>query len=268
VESEDVSRSALAAARGKHPELQRTIDLELELRGVPATIVVPPEFAALAAARIAAGAPAIDPSVLPLDWAAVGARIRAVCAIVSRADPRLAGATAAIADNAAEARELAAGFLTGAIDDGVAVLVLTHALRPYLDALATVALRLPAVQDWHRGDCPACGGAPDFAALEGEGGSRRLLCSRCDGEWRYARVGCPFCDNKDPKSLAYFSAIDGRYRLYVCEQCRAYLKTLDRREAFDESPLAVERVLAVGLDLAAAREGYGRAGRRLPVLPS
>jgi len=101
-----------------------------------------------------------------------------------------------------------------------------------------------------------CGGAPDFAVLEGDGGARRLLCGRCDAEWAHARTGCPFCGNQDRETLGYFGTGDAAHRLYVCDRCNRYLKTLDLRATWRRPLLPAERVLAVGMDLAAARAGY------------
>jgi FdhE protein len=185
-----------------------------------------------------------------------------VARVVAAADVRLAEGAKALAERApADARGLVARWLSPAerraegVDEVVATLVMTRALKPWLRALAGVALATPAARSYSGRTCPACGGAPDFAALEGVGGERRLLCSRCDCEWSFARTGCPFCAEVSPKKLAYFAY--GRYRLYVCDSCTGYLKTVDRRETWGDVPLAVERVLAVGLDVAATRAGYG-----------
>lgn len=259
-------RQALEGARREHPELARTIDFELALAGEPAPVAIPPDFALRAAERMATERPAIDPETLELDWPEVARRIGEVCAIVARTDERLAEGAGTLAARLPEvARELTVRFLRSAdatapgVDEAITTLVMTRALRPFLRGMAAVALATPAAHAWAGRCCPACGGAPDFATLEGEGGARRLLCSRCDSEWSYARTGCPFCAAIDPKQLAYYAY--GRYRLYVCESCHGYLKTLDRRETWGDTPLAVERVLAVGLDVAATRAGYGPASR-------
>jgi hypothetical protein len=260
VTTQDV-KAALESARREHPELARTIDLELELLG-EARVAIPAGFAALAAERVAAEQAAIDPQALELDWAALGRRIREVSATVARADARLAAGARRLSEvdaRGASARFLAGGEVAAGVDPAVATLVMTHALRPFLRALATVVQASPAVKGWARGVCPCCGGAPDFAALEGEGGARRLLCGRCDCEWSFARTGCPFCGTSDARQLAYYA--EGRYRLYVCDGCHGYLKTLDRRETWGDTPLPVERVLAVGLDVAATRAGWGPAFR-------
>jgi hypothetical protein len=93
-------------------------------------------------------------------------------------------------------------------------------------------------------------------------------CSRATG----ARAGCsaaaatpsgrtrapaaPSAANQDRETLGYFGTGDAAHRLYVCDRCNRYLKTLDLRATWRRPLLPAERVLAVGMDLAAARAGY------------
>lgn len=135
--------------------------------------------------------------------------------------------------------------------------VLNNALHPFLEKYAQAVKGFVDESAWYRGYCPVCGGHPDFAYLALESGARRLLCSRCETEWAYWRLGCPFCENKDPKSLGYHPSEDGIYRLYVCDQCGHYLKTIDLREVGEKPPLSLERTLTMEMDLAARQMGYG-----------
>jgi formate dehydrogenase maturation protein FdhE len=135
-------------------------------------------------------------------------------------------------------------------------LVFREALRPFLRAQAEALAPLVDDAGWYRGYCPICGGEPDIAALEKGSGRRRLLCSRCDSEWTFRRVGCPFCGNEEPAQLAHYPSDDKGYRLSVCEGCGRYLKTIDLREVVGEHPLAAERILTAGMDVAAERMGY------------
>jgi hypothetical protein len=43
-------------------------------------------------------------------------------------------------------------------------------------------------------------------------------------------------------------------RLYTCEQCRRYIRTIDLRQVPEERILSVERILTLPLDMA-ARDG-------------
>ncbi len=93
-----------------------------------------------------------------------------------------------------------------------------------------------------------------MAALHTESGARILLCPRCNGEWRYKRVGCPFCEGGEPQ--IYYASEDERYRLYLCDSCRRYLKTVDLEKTGSDICLPVECLLTVSMDLAAQEKGY------------
>lgn len=134
--------------------------------------------------------------------------------------------------------------------------VLNNALYPFLKHYAQAVEGLVDESTWYRGYCPICGGEPDFAYLSPESGARYLLCSRCDTEWPYKRAECPFCGNTDSKTWGYYPSEDESYRLYVCDQCGHYLKTLDLRAKMLDTSLAVERILSVAMDLAAREKGY------------
>jgi FdhE protein len=130
------------------------------------------------------------------------------------------------------------------------------ALKAYLEWAAEQVQHYVEQEHWKRGYCPVCGGAPDFASLEAESGARHLLCSRCSSKWLYPRVKCPFCTTTDHTKLFYYPSEDGVYRLYVCQACRRYLKTIDLRQVQREVLLPVERITTVAMDAAARSEGY------------
>ena len=128
------------------------------------------------------------------------------------------------------------------------------ALAPYLQlACEHLMPRIPQ-SDWHRGHCPICGGAPSFAVVHAAPDFRTLLCSRCNGEWRFRRMGCPFCMEREHQT--YYPTESGDYRLYVCEACHRYLKSLDLQESDSERCLPVETLSTVSMDLAAREKGW------------
>ena len=114
---------------------------------------------------------------------------------------------------------------------------------------------------WRRGYCPVCGGSPDFAYLDKERGSRWLVCSRCDTEWLFQRLQCPYCNTQDQNQLAYLTDNDGRYRLYVCDNCQQYLKAIDLQRAKGEVIIYLERLFTLYLDAQAREYGYSRSAR-------
>jgi uncharacterized protein YbaR (Trm112 family) len=131
-------------------------------------------------------------------------------------------------------------------------LAVSFALAPHLQRAAEAILPHLDLSSWGRGFCPICGGRPNLALLEQERGARQLMCARCDALWSYQRVGCPFCGSKEKQ--IYYSSEDEVYRLYVCPDCKQYLKTVDLRGVYREVQPLVERLLTVGMDLAAQRE--------------
>jgi hypothetical protein len=127
-------------------------------------------------------------------------------------------------------------------------------LAPYLQLARDLILPRIPLNLWYREYCPICGGRPAFAALTSGSGPRTLLCPRCYGEWSYNRIGCPFCKSTD--SQTYYSGDEGRYRLYVCEVCNRYLKTVDVREGNMDLCLPVECLVTVSMDIAAQERGF------------
>lgn len=129
-------------------------------------------------------------------------------------------------------------------------------LRPFLVSHAKAVRGLVDQERWRRGYCPVCGGSPDLAYLEKELGARWLLCSRCDTEWLFQRLACPYCGTNDQKALAYYTDDGGLYRLYVCDQCHQYLKAIDLRKAKAEVMLPLERLFTLPLDVQSQELGY------------
>ncbi len=129
-------------------------------------------------------------------------------------------------------------------------------LKPFLVSQARVMRPLIDPARWRRGYCPVCGGRPDFAYLEKEFGNRWLACARCDTEWLFQRLECPFCGTQNQNALAYFTDETGLYRLYVCEKCRGYLKAIDLRQTRAEVLLPLERLETLDLDRQALEQGY------------
>jgi hypothetical protein len=127
-------------------------------------------------------------------------------------------------------------------------------LAPYVQLACERIMPRITQEAWHRGHCPVCGGAPSFALLHGEPTVRTLLCSRCYAEWRFRRFGCPYCLERDHQT--YYPTENGGYRLYVCEACNRYLKSLDLQESPLEPCLPVEMLATVAMDVAAQKKGW------------
>ncbi len=263
--------SLLSAEREARADLGGVLDVHRALVAARADELpsLPPDVVRRGRARLARGETAYPAGEIAFDWTAVWRLAHAVCAVATRHQTAMSAVFARILSRldalAPEgARQVIDTWLAHRIADadhrdGAALtFVLSHALRPTLHAHATAVLGDEHIAAWSRGQCPTCDGVPDFAALEPDSGGRRLLCARCDTEWSYARVGCPFCGASG--DVGYHPAGGGAYRLYVCEGCRRYLKTVDRRETWQRRPLVLERILTVGLDVAATGAGYRATG--------
>lgn len=124
------------------------------------------------------------------------------------------------------------------------------ALEGKLRRLAEIVVPHLPIDDWRRSACPFCGSVPTLALLEPSVGGRYLFCHRCFTCWPFRRVGCTSCDNDT--NLTYYTTNHQAYRLYKCPVCQNCLKTVDLRALPRVVNPAVEHLLTVGLDLAAA----------------
>ena len=155
------------------------------------------------------------------------------------------------------------------IDKHLLEAIIQATLKPWLNSQAKALVDLVDQERWRRRYCPICGGIPDFAFLDKERGARWLLCSRCDTEWLFQRLECPYCGTTNQSALAYFADDAGLYRLYVCEQCHTYIKAIDLRHTESEILLRLERMMTLDLDRQGQEKGYKPGYLRVssPVIP-
>ncbi len=156
-----------------------------------------------------------------------------------------------------EATGLPMAVVPDGVDECLLEDIIQATLKPFLVGYSQALLSFMDQERWRRGYCPICGGSPDFAFLDKKYGARWLLCSRCDTEWLFQRLECPYCGNQNQNTLAYFTDDDQLYRLYVCEQCTQYLKAIDLRQAKEEVVVPAERLFTLGIDAQARDYGYG-----------
>ena len=85
-----------------------------------------------------------------------------------------------------------------------------------------------------------------------------MLCSRCDAEWLFLRLECPYCGTQNQEALAHFTYEEEPhlYRLYVCEECHTYIKAIDLRCTDAEVLLPLERVMTLDMDKQGQEKGY------------
>jgi len=245
-------------------ELQRTLlQLQEEARKNLPAVLDAPDGQALGQ-RLAEGKPVLEFAHLGLEaerFARLASRVSQALRdgeveLADAAPPDSDAEWLALAESRFATKTLAGAERGEAADTTLAEAAADLALRPYLEWAAAQLLDSIDLAAWKHGSCPICGGEPDFASLDTESGARRLLCSRCTTEWTYRRVGCPFCGTSDHTKISYHPSEDGAYRLYVCEECKRYLKTIDLRQVNHEVLLPVERVTSLALDVAARQKGY------------
>ncbi len=129
-------------------------------------------------------------------------------------------------------------------------------IKPVLTSYAESLAHVVDQERWRRRYCPICGGRPDFSFLEKESGARWLVCSRCDMEWVFQRLECPFCGCQEQGALGYLTDEDELYRLYTCERCNTYLKAIDlRKYKENDILLPLERLLTIDMDRQAQEKG-------------
>jgi FdhE protein len=159
--------------------------------------------------------------------------------------------------------------LQGGVDPELLITLANQSVGPLLSAYAEHLMPViervddgtPEGAAWQRGYCPVCGAWPLLGELRGVELAQYLRCGACGSAWRSSRLLCPFCGNDDYRSLATLT-IEGeqRFRVGVCDRCKAYLKVCN---AFDPPPselLALDDAASVHLDVAAIERGYHRPG--------
>jgi FdhE protein len=270
------------------PELTEVVDLQHDLLAAKLQIQVdlaPPHYSAdEVQARFGQGIPLLRPQEMALDWVTFSDLCRQVCKIAAQHRPDLSDRfeelLTLLDDEPARVKALVTvhleeGHLMAAAKDRetesegqaqqreLAAFVFNHTLHPFLQAYADALV--PMLEQrvgpdwdkfWRKGNCPICGGEPDLAFLDEKSGNRHLVCSRCNSDWLFPRIKCPFCGTGEPSKLSYYPSTDSAYRVYVCQNCQRYLKAIDLRQAGRRAPFCVERITTIDLDLAAREEGF------------
>lgn len=116
-----------------------------------------------------------------------------------------------------------------------------------------------------RRQCPICGGAPSLSFLS-ENGARFLICSFCRHQWSIKRILCPHCGSGETESITYFFVEEEKaYRVYTCDGCKTYIKTVDVRELARPFYPPLENIITTHLDMQAQQMGFQSiAACRLP----
>lgn len=208
-----------------------------------------------------------------VDQNAATALLKQICQITETADSEMADA-ARVIQNAMTAGELDPRAVFAALlntedtyfkkvetDMGIEkktlAFVAYSSIKPSVVHCAEqLASYLDSDHPWDKGFCPICGSAPGFSLFEDEG-NRVLFCGFCWHPWAAQRIYCPFCENKDSKTIHYyFSEKEKKYRIDVCDSCKTYLKAIDQRATDRLIYPPLEFVATLHLDIKAQEMGF------------
>lgn len=237
---------------------------------VEAETSIPSSKSVLTKAEISAtlreGIPLLKWDALPIDWPTFQKLAQAAATAISQHTEPAPRNLKSIASETSSLKEAARAWYEGSslsawadtynVSEELLVAAIHCAAKPFLTAQADSLTKSIDQEQWRRGYCPICGGKPDFAFLDKERGARWLLCSRCDTEWLFQRLECPYCGTQDQNELAYFTDDKELYRLYICQRCHSYLKAIDLRRTESEVLLPLERVLTADMDRQGQEMGY------------
>ncbi len=152
------------------------------------------------------------------------------------------------------------------IEPEVITNIIFTALSPFYMNYAGKAAEITDFSLWSNGFCPVCGQKPMMAMLRSEDNARILECWLCHTQWKFSRLECPYCNNKDYYKMGYFFVDEEKSRrINVCEHCKSYIKTISLKEIAGNVILDVENLCTMNLDLAAQEKGY-KPGQDLSLL--
>lgn len=158
--------------------------------------------------------------------------------------------------------------------DRAALSSLAQALTINLDLLETIALYTlsPIAQayalafgqaldfsEWTQGYCPVCGDWPILSELQGRDKLRYLRCGRCNTRWKFGRLQCLWCANRNREMLSFlFDTDHPTWRIDICDDCQGYIKTITTFDPLEADMLLAYDLKTMLLDHQAAGQGYKR----------
>jgi FdhE protein len=257
------------------PELAQAVDLQIQLlqlqRRVQGRVPLPAMSLdqSVLETALAAGTPILTFEQVPVDWSDLRFLVRSTADAmrthdaIEAEDYRRVETLSRDADRLAPAirnwyeaaRPVPAGGRAVSGDIAGLEPLLVQAMRPFLSRCADAVMARTAFSSWRHGNCPLCGGEPDFSVIT-PSAERLLICSRCTTRWPFNQLGCPFCLNEDRSRITSFATRDGLYRLNGCDVCQRYLKAYDGRNAARQVMPVVDAIATLPLDAAAVQRGY------------
>jgi len=265
----------LRQLKEEQPDLGSAIDLQIQLLQMQRRVQsrVPLPAINLDAAHLdkvlAAGTPILAFEQVPIDWSDLRFLVRSTAdamrthEAIEAEDYRRVEALANDSDQLRGAirnwyeasRPVPAGGHEPSADVAGLESLLLQAMRPFLSRCADAIMARTIFQGWPHGNCPLCGGEPDFSVIT-PAAERLLICSRCTTRWRFHQLACPWCLNQDRSKITSFATRDGLYRLNGCDACQRYVKAFDGRNASRQVMPVVDTIATLPLDAAAVQRGY------------
>lgn len=142
------------------------------------------------------------------------------------------------------------------------IFVIHNVFKPFMTELKKISAAKPQKEDWLESACSFCGYLPDMSKIvEAKENQRHLHCAICENEWEFPRLVCPACGCNDQTKHGFFEYEDNNiYRVYYCDECRHYIKSVRIPKLKEESgfDLAVEDIITNYLDAAMIDKGYKR----------
>lgn len=147
------------------------------------------------------------------------------------------------------------------LDANLLITLARFAMRPtlmaYADAFADAVCEYS--DQWMRGLCPVCGGAPALGEYRDVDQSRHLRCAACGASWLFRRLECPHCGTTEFRALSYIKLTDDpTHQADTCDHCKRYVKSVAASEPLSRDWLPLEDLLTLPLDAAAQAGGYTR----------
>lgn len=232
----------------------------------PSTETSVPLSMSVAHDKLASGIPLLRGEKVTLEPETFRHRWDAVCEAVGRQNPGARDLADAIPDRQFLLDEVLAGRPDSVheaadaahVDPSLTATILRLTTYPALAEIAKGLEPLRLQASWEGGFCPVCGSWPLLGEFRGLEQLQFLRCGFCASEWKFPRLRCPFCNNRDHRTLGYFHIEDeeARYRSATCESCKGYLKITSTLAALSPPQVLVADLATLHLDLAAADRGY------------
>lgn len=117
------------------------------------------------------------------------------------------------------------------------------------------------VSFYESGRCPVCGNVPSLGRINEEN-RKVLLCSFCEFEGGFYRIGCPNCNQKEGEKIDILLDED-EIRVELCRECRSYIKSMTEEHIRSYGDPYLVDIISLPLDVIAQKRGFLRRSPNL-----